>query len=156
MRKPNPADVEIIKPIWWRQLCLTLFYLVVAAFFAVLNRFGPIVSWAGALFMGVVSLLSLLDQLFEWSRLRIDHRGYSLRGWFRKEWIEHHEIKDFKVDEFAGKKLLVVELTERAQKSRNLPDQWIPFPCCFGHPVEQVHKIIRSKIDLTPRPRQPK
>ena len=143
----------VVKPIGWRQACFTLFLLVVAAFFAVVNRFGPVVSWVGTLLTGLVCLLSLLDQIFEWSRLKIDERGYSLRGWFRNLWIDHHEIVDFHLVEFAGKKLLSVELKKEARLARNLDDQPLPFPCCFGRPSGEVLSIVRAHINRTPRAR---
>ena len=153
MRKHTRKDCIVIKPIGWRQACFTLFLLVVAGFFAVVTRFGPIFSWVGTLFMALMTLLSVLDQIFEWSRLKIDRNGYSLRGWFRRQHFAHHEIEDFKIHEFAGKKLLTVELKDHARESRNLPDEPIPFPCCFGRPVDQVLQIVRPTIDRTPRPR---
>ena len=146
----------VVKPIGWRQACFTLFLLVVAAFFAVVNRFGPVVSWVGTLLTGLICLLSLLDQIFEWSRLKIDDRGYSLRGWFRNLWIDHYEIVDFHLVEFAGKKLLSVELKKDARLARNLDDQPLPFPCCFGRPVEDVLKIVRAQINRKPRARSSK
>ena len=146
----------VVKPIGWRQACFTLFLLVVAAFFAVVNRFGPIVSWVGTLLTGLVCLLSLLDQVFEWSRLKIDERGYSLRGWFRNLCIQHHEIVDFHLVEFAGKKLLSVELKKEARLARNLGDQSLPFPCCFGRPSEEVLAIVRAHINRKPRARSSK
>ena len=66
---------------------------------------------------------------------------------------EHSGVEDFKIHEFAGKKLLTVELKDHARKSRNLPDDPIPFPCCYGRPVDQVLSIVRSRIDRTPRSR---
>lgn len=152
MRKFNKDAVEIIKPIWWRQACFTLFLFVIAALFAMVSRFGLVVSWLGTIIMGTISMLSLFDQIFEWSRLKIDHKGFSLRGWFRNQNIKHFEIEDFKIMEFAGKKLLTVVLKDHARESRKLPDQPIPFPCCFGRSVDQVLEIVRSKIDRTPRP----
>ena len=146
----------VIKPIGWRQACFTLFLLVVAAFFAVVNRFGPVVSWVGTLLTGLVCMLSLLDQIFEWSRLKIDERGYSLRGWFRNLWIDHHEIIDFHLVEFAGKKLISVELKKEALLARNLDNQPLPFPCSFGRPSEEVLTILRSQINRTPRARSSK
>ncbi len=101
--------------------------------------------------MALVSLLSLLDQIFEWSRLRIDRNGYSLRGWFRNQFFAHHEIQDFKIVEFTGKKLLAVEFKEQARKERGLADQPVPFPCCFGNSIDEVFKTVRSSIDRTPR-----
>ena len=156
MRKNQKQKYVVVKPIWWRQACFTLFLLVVAAFFAVVNRFGPVVSWVGTLLTGLICLLSLLDQIFEWSRLKIDDRGYSLRGWFRNLWIDHHEIVDFHLVEFAGKKLLSVELKKDARLARNLDDQPLPFPCCFGRPVEDVLKIVRAQINRKPRARSSK
>jgi hypothetical protein len=153
VRKNQKRNYVVVKPIGWRQACFTLFLLVVAAFFAVVNRFGPVVSWVGTLLTGLVCLLSLLDQIFEWSRLKIDERGYSLRGWFRNLWIDHHEIVDFHLVEFAGKKLLSVELKKDARLARNLDDQPLPFPCCFGRPVEDVLKIVRAHINRKPRAR---
>jgi hypothetical protein len=153
MRKHARKDCIVIKPIGWRQACFTLFLLVVAGFFAVVTKFGPIFSWVGTLFMALITLLSVLDQIFEWSRLKIDRNGYSLRGWFRRQHFAHHEIEDFKIHEFTGKKLLTVELKDHARESRNLTDEPIPFPCCFGRPVDQVLQIVRSGIDRTPRPR---
>jgi hypothetical protein len=153
MRKRSRKDCIVIKPIGWRQACFTLFLLVVAGFFAVVTKFGVVFSWVGTLFMALMTLLSVLDQIFEWSRLKIDRNGYSLRGWFRRQHFSHHEIEDFRIDEFAGKKLLTLELKDHARKSRNLPDEPIPFPCCFGRPVDQVLQIVRSTIDRTPRPR---
>jgi hypothetical protein len=153
VRKNQKRKYVVVKPIGWRQACFTLFLLVVAAFFAVVNRFGPVVSWAGTLLTGLCCLLSLLDQICEWSRLKIDERGYSLRGWFRNLWIDHHEIVDFHLVEFAGKKLLSVELKKDARLARNLDDQPLPFPCCFGRPVEDVLKIVRAHINRKPRAR---
>ena len=66
--------------------------------------------------MTLVSVLSLLDQIFEWSRLKIDRNGYSLRGWFRHQSFAHHEIQDFQIVEFTGKKLLAVEFKELGPK----------------------------------------
>ena len=153
MRKHGNYRVTIIKPVWWRQVCFTLFLLVIASFCSLVSRFGLVFSWGGTMIMLVLSLLSLLDQLFSWSRLKIDREGFSLRGWLRNQKFSHHEVEDFQVHEFAGKKLLVVELKEAARKLRNLPNQPVPFPCCFGRPIDEVLKIVRSKIDRTPRPK---
>ena len=81
MRKHAGQDCAVIKPIWWRQACFTLFLLVVAGFFAVVTKFGLIFSWVGTLFMALMTLLSVLDQIFEWSRLKIDSRAiHSVAG----------------------------------------------------------------------------
>jgi hypothetical protein len=44
------------------------------------------------IFMAVVASLNLLDQFFAWSRLRIDHKGYSLRAWFRRIELRRSEV----------------------------------------------------------------
>lgn len=151
MKKLSSDKVIVIKPVWWRQACFTLFLFVLAIFFSFVGYFGALFSWAGTIFMALVSLLSLLDQIFEWSRLRIDRDGYSLRGWFRNQFFAHHEIQDFKIVEFTGKKLLAVEFKEQARKERGLADQPVPFPCCFGNSIDEVFKTVRSSIDRTPR-----
>jgi len=147
------SSILLIKPIWWRHACFTFFLFLVCAFFAFVNKFGPVFSWVGTVIMFVVSLLSLLDQIFLWSRLRVDEQGFSLRGWFKNYSFSHHEIKDFQLVEFAGKKLLTIELSEESRKHRGLTQQTIPFPCSFGQPVEEVLKKLRLAIDRTPRPR---
>ena len=154
MRDRKEGGIVIVKPVWWRQACFTLFLVVVSGFFAVVNRFGPEVSWGGTIVMSIFSLLSMLDQVFEWSRLKIDHQGFSLRGWFQNQKFKHYEIEDFEILEFAGKRLLVVKLNDHARGIRNLPNQPVPFPCSFGRPIEEVLEILRSKIDRTPRPRK--
>ena len=156
MGKIKDSRVVIIKAVWWRQACLTLFLFLVALFFSFVGKFGPLLSWVGTVLVAAVSFLSLLDQIFEWSRLKIDQNGFWLRGWFRNQRIPHHEIKEFKIVEFAGKKLLTVELIGSAYDSRKISHQPIPFPCSFGRPVEEVCKIMQSKIDRTPKPRMPK
>ena len=156
MRGEAKNGILIIKPIGWRQACFSLFLLIISAFFAIISRYGLLVSWLGTISMLLLSLLSVLDQVLEWSRLKVDSRGFWLRGWFRNQRFEHHEIEDFKIHEFTGKKLLTVVLKEHARRSRKLPDQPIPFPCCFGRPIEEVLKVVKSKIDRTPRPLLPK
>lgn len=153
MSKQGEGSVVVIKPIWWRHSCFTLFLFMVAVFFAFVGYFGALFSWTATIFMAVVTILSTLDQLFEWSRLRIDRKGYHLRGWFRNKFFAHHEIVDFKIIEFTGKKLLAVNLSQEARKQRGLPDQVIPFPCSFGRPVDDVLATVRSAMDRTPRPR---
>jgi len=152
LKKLSSDKVIVIKPVWWRQACFTLFLFMTAIFFSFVGYFGPLFSWTGTIFMSLVSMLSLFDQIFEWSRLRIDRNGYSLRGWFRNQFLAHHEIKDFQIVEFTGKRLLAVEFKEHAQKDRGLTNQPVPFPCCFGRSIDEVYKIVRSGVDRTPRP----
>ena len=153
MRKSTAKDPVIIKSVWWRHACFTLFLFVVAVFFSFVGQFGPLVSWAGTILMLIISLLSLLDQIFEWSRLCIDQKGYHLRGWFKNHSFAHYEIENFELVEYSGKKLLTVNLTESTRECLNLPDQPFPFPCSFGRPVDEVLSILNSSIDRTPRRR---
>ena len=153
MRKGFAEGSIVVKAIWWRQACFTLFLFVVSIFFAFVGYFGPIFSRSGTIIMALIASLSLFDQIFEWSRLRIDHQGFHLRGWFKNKSFAHHEVVDFQLVEFTGKKLLAVCLKEDALKKRQLPKQPVPFPCAFGRPAEDVLKILRSAIDRTPRPR---
>ena len=153
MSKGSAEGSITVKPVWWRQACFTMFLFVVAIFFAFIGYFGPIFSWSGTIFMALVASLSLLDQMFEWSRLRIDRQGFHLRGWFKNKSFAHHEVVDFKLVEFTGKKLLAVCLKEHALEKRQLPQQPVPFPCAFGRSAEDVLKILRSAIDRTPRAR---
>ena len=153
MRKSTATDPVIIKPVWWRHACFTLFLFVVAVFFSFVGHFGPLISWAGTIIMSIVSLLSLLDQIFEWSRLCIDQKGYHLRGWFKNHFFAHYEIENFEVVEYSGKKLLTVNLTAGTRERLNLPDQPLPFPCSFGRPVNEILPILNASIDRTPRRR---
>ena len=72
-------DAVIIKAVWWRQAALTLFLFVCGFFFAFIDYVGPIISWVSTILFGILFLLSLLDQVVKWSRLRIDEEGYDLR-----------------------------------------------------------------------------
>ncbi len=153
MSKGAGEGVVVIKTVWWRHACYTLFLFIVASFFAFVGRYGLLFSWTGTLLVGFFGLLSLLDQVFEWSRLRIDRDGFSLRGWLRNHSYAHHEIGNFEIIEFAGKRLLAINLSEEARKRRNLSSQPIPFPCNFGRPIDEVLNLLRKSIDRTPRPR---
>mgnify|MGYP007000079052 len=77
--------------IWWRQSALTLFLLVAALVFAFIDYVGPIISWACTILFGLTFILSLFDQVFVWSRLRIDEDGYDLRTWFRRLKYRHQD-----------------------------------------------------------------
>jgi hypothetical protein len=73
----------IIKAVVWRQSALTLFLLLCAVVFAFIDYVGPVVSWVCTILFGILFVLSLLDQLVQWSRLRIDENGYDLSTWFK-------------------------------------------------------------------------
>ena len=145
------GEAVVIKPIGWRQAGFTLFLFVCACFFAVIDYLGPLASWAGTLLLALTSLLSLLDQVFQWSRLKIDRDGYDLRGWFRRQRFGHKEIERFSSQEYAGRQLVVVHLSGEALQSRGLPDEGVPFPCAFGRPFDQVMEALNQNLDRTPR-----
>ena len=84
----------IIKAVWWRQLALTLFLFLCGFFFAFIDYVGLVVSWVCTILFGVLFVLSLLDQLLQWSRLRIDENGYDLRTWFKHQRYRHEEIEE--------------------------------------------------------------
>ena len=141
----------IIKPIWWRQAALTLFLFLCAFFFAFIDYVGPIISWVFTIFFGILFVLSLLDQLVEWSRLRIDETGYDLRAWFKRQRFRHEEIDSFSSQTYLNRQLIILKLRKQALEKFNLKDPDIPFPCAFGRPVEDVLKQLQDSIDKTPR-----
>ena len=86
-KKKREDEVIVFKPVWWRQAAFTLFLFLVAIFFQALRFDQPLLSnvFLGVtVFIAFAASLNLLDQCFVWSRLRIDHKGYSLRAWFRR------------------------------------------------------------------------
>lgn len=148
----NPRDdlPILVKPIWWRQLGFTSFLLVCAFFFALVNFLGTFLSWLITLFMLVSATLNLLDQIFTWSRLKIDHNGYDLRTWWSRKKYSHHEIKSFELDKYMHRQLIVINF--KNPKGTNSDRLSLPFPCAFGRSVEDVLKVLRKSLDKTPRP----
>lgn len=148
----NPRDdlPILVKPIWWRQLGFTLFLLVCAFFFALVNFLGTFLSWLITLFMLVSATLNLLDQIFTWSRLKIDHNGYDLRTWWSRKKYSHQEIKSFELDKYMHRQLIVINF--KNPKGTNSDRLSLPFPCAFGRSVEDVLKVLRKSLDKTPRP----
>jgi len=141
----------IIKPVWWRQVALTLFLFLCAFFFAFIYYVGPIISWVCTIFFGILFVLSLLDQLVEWSRLRIDETGYDLRTWFKRQRFRHEEIDSFSSQTYLNRQLIILKLRKQALEKFSYEDPDIPFPCAFGRPVEDVLKQLQDSIDKTPR-----
>ena len=141
----------VVKPIWWRQAALTLFLFVCGFFFAFIDYVGPITSWACTILFGILFLLSFLDQLVEWSRLKIDAEGYDLRTWFKRQKFRHEEIDSFSSQTYLNRQLIVLKLREQALEKFELEDPEIPFPCAFGHPVEDILKKLQKALDKTPR-----
>ncbi len=148
----NKFNKIIIGPIWWRQLCFSLFIFILGLFFAFVSSFGELASWVGTLLMISLAMLNFLDQLISWSSLRIDKSGYKLQTWWRRKKYAHHEIKDFETREYAQRKLIVVILKQSYAQKYGLSSEVIPFPCTFGRPVEEVLEKLRSNLDKTPRP----
>ena len=141
----------IIKAVWWRQAALTLFLFVCGFFFAFIDYVGPIISWVSTILFGTLFLLSLLDQLVKWSRLRIDEKGYDLRTWFKRQRFRHEEIDSFSSQTYLNRQLIVLKLRKQALEKFKLEDPEVPFPCVFGRPVEDVLKQLQDSLDKTPR-----
>jgi hypothetical protein len=141
----------IIKAVWWRQLALTLFLFVCGFFFAFIDYVGLVVSWVCTILFGVLFVLSLLDQLLQWSRLRIDENGYDLRTWFKHQRYRHEEIEEITSKTYLNRELIIFKLRKNLVKKDNLPQNEIPFPCSFGRPVEDILAQLRKSLDKTPR-----
>ena len=144
-------DAVIIKAVWWRQAALTLFLFVCGFFFAFIDYVGPIISWVSTILFGILFLLSLLDQIVKWSRLRIDEEGYDLRTWFKRQRFRHEEIDSFSSQTYLNRQLIVLKLRKQALEKFKLEDPEVPFPCAFGRPVEDVLKQLKDSLDKTPR-----
>lgn len=150
-KKKGEQNVIIIKPVLWRQSGFTLFLFVVAAFFSMVSYIGTFFSWVGTIGFFLLGLLNLLDQIFEWSRLKINENGYSYRGWWRRQHYKHEEIESFSTEIYAGRPLIMINLRKKALKKRGLEEKPIAFPCSFGRPVEDVLKELKQNQDKNPR-----
>ena len=154
LKRGKGDDFTVIKPIGWRQAAFTFFLLLCALFFVLSGTFsktlGESVSLLGTIILAFGGLLNLLDQLFEWSRLKIDSEGFHLRSWWRKESFRHEEIKDFELEDYINRKLIVAVLKESAVESRGLSNDRLSFPCSFGRPAEPILKTLRGKLKKTP------
>ena len=139
-------DIKVIKPVGWRQTGFTIFLLLCGFFFAFIDFLGLGVSLLGAIVLTLVGLLNLLDQVFEWSRLKIDGEGYHLRGWWRRQSFRHQEIESFETEDYAKRKLIVLVLKPKAQAERGLEDPLVAFPCAFGRPVEEVIETLKGSL----------
>ena len=125
-KKEGGREIVIIKSVWWRQLCFSLFILICGIFFAFVDFLGIIGGWIGTLSLLIFAFLNLGDQLIGWSRLKIDQDGYDLRTWWTRKKFLHQEIERFDLQEFLKKKLIVVLLKERSGDYAN--SEPIPFP----------------------------
>jgi hypothetical protein len=139
-------DIKVIKPVGWRQTGFTIFLLLCGFFFAFIDFLGLGVSWLGTIVLTLAGLLSLLDQVFEWSRLKIDGEGYHLRGWWRRQSFRHEEIEGFESENYVKRKLIVLVLKPKAQAERGLEDPLVVFPCAFGRPVEAVIETLTASL----------
>ena len=144
-------DQVIIKAVVWRQSALTLFLLVCAVVFAFIDYVGPLISWVFTILFGILFVLSLLDQLLQWSRLRIDETGYDLRTWFKRQKYRHEEIESFTSQTYLNRELIILKLRQQALEKYNLEESEIPFPCAFGRAVEDVLIQVQKSLDKTPR-----
>ena len=139
-------DIKVIKPVGWRQTGFTIFLLLCGFYFAFIDFLGLGVSWLGTIVLTLAGLLSLLDQVFEWSRLKIDGEGYHLRGWWRRQSFRHEEIEGFESENYVKRKLIVLVLKPKAQAERGLEDPLVVFPCAFGRPVEAVIETLKASL----------
>ena len=149
LKRGKKEDVTVIKPIGWRQAAFTFFLLLCALFFVLSGTFsetlGESVSLLCTITLTLAGLLNILDQLFEWSRLRIDSEGFHLRSWWRKESFRHDEIKDFELETYINRMLVVAVLKESAAEFRGVNER-LSFPCTFGRPAEPILKTLREKL----------
>lgn len=149
LKRGKKEDVTVIKPIGWRQAAFTFFLLLCALFFVLSGTFsetlGESVSLLCTIILTLAGLLNVLDQLFEWSRLRIDSEGFHLRSWWRKESFRHDEIKDFELETYINRMLVVAVLKESAAEFRGVNER-LSFPCTFGRPAEPILKTLREKL----------
>ena len=145
-KKQGEQEIIVIRPIWWRQLAFTLFLFLMGFFFTAFDFGLEIVNNGLMAVFGVVAMLNLLDQLFTWSRLRIDANTYSLRSWFRRIELRRDEVEDFIYSEYLRRQLIVVKLTESAALERGLPKPEIPFPCAFGRSADEVLETLRGTL----------
>ena len=141
----------VVKPVWWKEVALTLFLFICGFFFAFVDYVGPIISWVCTIIFGILFLLSLLDQLVEWSRLRINEDGYDLRTWFKRQRFRHEEIDFFSSQTYLNRQLIILNLRKQALEKLELKNPELPFPCAFGQPVEDVLKILQASLSKTPR-----
>ena len=148
-KKKREDEVIVVKPSWWRQAAFTLFLFLAAIFLRIFQFDLPLLNavfLVVTVFIAVAASLNLLDQCFVWSRLRIDHKGYSLRAWFRRIELRRDEVEDFHHSEYMRRMLIVVKLTEDASRERGLSIPEIPFPCTFGRPAEEVFQTLRETL----------
>jgi len=80
------------------------------------------------------------------TRLRIDEKGYSLRGWFRRLELRKDEVEEFVLKNYMNRDLILVRLTETAALERSLENREIPFSCSFGRPVSDVFETLTSSL----------
>ncbi len=142
------GNALVIKPICWRHSGFTLFLFMCGVFFAFIDYLGLIASWIGTILLCIAGILSLLDQLFEWSRLRIDDEGFHLRGWLRNTFFSHQEIKGFEMTSFSNRSLIALVLKPKAQEQRGLDDPYVAFPCTFGRAPETVIETLKASLKI--------
>jgi len=144
--KQGEKEIILIRSIWWRQLAFTLFLFLLGFFFAAFD-FGVKFLNDGLMgFFGVIAFCNLFDQLFAWSRLRIDPNTYSLRSWFRRIELRRDEVESFLFSEYMRRQLIVVKLTKSAALERGLNKPEMPFPCTFGRAADEVLETLRGTL----------
>ena len=145
-KKQGGQEIIVIRSIWWRQLAFTLFLFLMGFFFAAFDFDLEILNNGLMAVFGVVAMLNLFDQLFTWSRLRIDSNTYSLRSWFRRIELRRDEVEGFLFTEYMARRLILAKLTESAATERGLSKPEMPFPCAFGRPADEVLETLRNPL----------
>ena len=148
-KKQGEQEIIVIRPIWWRQLAFTLFLFLMGFFFSAFDFDLEILNNGLMAVFGVVAMLNFLDQLFTWSRLRIDANTYSLRSWFSRIELRRDEVEDFIYTEYMARRLILAKLTESAALGRGLPKTEMPFPCAFGRPADEVLETLQGTLPKT-------
>ena len=136
-KKQGEQEIIVIRPIWWRQLAFTLFLFLMGFFFAAFDFGMEILNHGLMAVFGLVAMLNLLDQLFTWSRLRIDANTYSLRSWFRRIELRRDEVEDFIFTEYMARRLILAKLTVSLRRTG--------WPWVISHP-RLPRKVFRSSI----------
>ena len=120
------------------------FLFVCGFFFAFIDYVGPIISWVCTILFGILFLLSLLDQLLEWSRLKIDANGYDLRTWFNRQRFRHEEIDSFSSQTYLNRQLIILKLRKQALEKFSYEGPELPFQCAFGTRLRKFSKHCKN------------
>ena len=57
----------------------------------------------------------------------------------------------FSSQTYLNRQLIILNLRKQSAAKLNLEEPEVPFPCAFGHPVEDILKKLQKALDKTPR-----